>query len=170
MDKPFYFYLIYAVAAAIVLMLIDGLVALIIRKMPERWFNYKKKIYNASNKEMKLLKVLGVPKWKDFVPELGGFTNFHKDKIADPFNNEYIDKFILEACYGYQIHIWSVPFSFLILLGDYQMYFQTSTIWLTILLPAAVINALLIYAPALILKYNLKRLIKIKQLNEKVRS
>ena len=137
-------YIIFTVALTIIAILLDALVALIIRKMPEKYFQKDK-----------------VQKWKDYVPELGSFTGFHKNKVANPFDNEYIARFILEARYGIAIHFYSVPVSFLLILLDWKMYIGQSNIWLTIALPVAIINAILIVLPAFVLKHNLPRLLRI---------
>ena len=154
-------YIIFTVTLTIIVILIDALVAIIIRKMPEKYFQNDKGIFRTTEKEMKFYNFLKVQKWKDHVPELGSFTGFHKNKVANPFDNEYIARFILEARYGIAIHFYSVPASFLILLLDWRMYSGQSNIWLTIALPVAVINAILIVLPAFVLKHNLPRLLRI---------
>ena len=93
--------------------------------------------------------------------ELGSFTGFHKNQFANPFDNEYVSRFILEARYGVAIHLFSVPAAFLIILLDWKMYTGQSNIWLTICLPVAIVNAILIVLPAFILKYNLPTLVRI---------
>jgi hypothetical protein len=110
---------------------------------------------------MKFYNFIKVQKSKDYVPELGNFTGFHKNKVANPFDNEYIARFILEARYGIAIHFYSVPVSFLLILLDWKMYIGQSNIWLTIALPVAIINAILIVLPAFVLKHNLPRLLRI---------
>ena len=45
------------------------------------------------------------------------------------------------------------------------MYIGQSNIWLTVALPIAVVNAILIVLPAFILKYNLPRLLRIYENN-----
>lgn len=159
-DK-WWLYIIFTVALTIIVILIDALVALIIRKLPEKWFQKDHWFSRVNEKELKFYTFLGVQKWKDYIPELGSFTGFHKNKVTNPFDNEYISRFILEARYGIAIHLASVPTSFLILLLDWKMYLGQSNIWLTIALPIAVINAILIVLPAFILKYNLPRLLRI---------
>ncbi len=154
-------YAILVLAFVVGAVLLDGLVALIIRKLPEKWFQEDKGIFKTSNAEMKFYRFLKVQKWKNHVPELGSFTGFHKNKVASPFDNEYIGRFILEARYGVAIHVWSVPTSFLLILCDFGLYTGTSNIWLTIALPVAAINAILIVLPAFVLKFNLPRLIAI---------
>ncbi len=166
-SEYWWFYLVYSLAVAIIAFLLDALIAFVIRRMPAKWFSYKRHMFQASDKEMRLYKFIKVDAWKNYVPELGGFTSFHKDKVVDPNNNKYMERFILEACYGVSIHIWSVPASFLLLLLDYKMYAGSSMLWLTICLPIAVINAILVLLPAFILKYNLRRLTKIYELNLK---
>ena len=166
-DK-WWMYIILVVAFVVVAILIDGLVAAIIRKMPEKYFSEDKGIYKASRKELIFYKKIGVDKWKNYVPELGMFTGFSKGKVVNPNDNEYIGRFILEARYGVAIHLWSVPFSFLLLLGDYNMYTGHPNIIFTIALPVAVVNAILIVLPAFILKFNLHRLVKIYESNKRM--
>lgn len=159
-DK-WWLYIIFTLALTIIVILIDALVALVIRKLPEKWFQKDYWFTRTSEKELKFYTFLGVQKWKDYIPELGSFTGFHKNKVVNPFDNEYIARFILEARYGIAIHLMSVPTSFLIILLDWKMYLGQSNIWLTIALPIAVVNAVLIVLPAFILKYNLPRLLRI---------
>ena len=159
-DK-WWLYIIFTVALTVIVILIDALVAIAIRKMPEKHFQKDEGIFKTTEKEMKLYNFLGVQKWKDYIPELGSFTGFHKNHVASPFDNEYIGRFILEARYGIAIHFYSVPTSFLIILLDWKMYLGQSNIWLTIALPIAVVNAILIVLPAFVLKHNLPRLLRI---------
>ncbi len=162
MNLEWWVYLLWIVGFILAEVIIDALVAVIVRKcMPAKWFDHNKKFFKTHDWEMKMYMKLKVNKWKDYVPELGGFTDFHKDKLTDPFNNQYIHQYIEEACYGIAIHIWSVPFSFLVIFLDFNMYTNGSIIFLTIGLPVAIINAILISLPAFILKFNLPRLVRI---------
>lgn len=154
-------YILFTIGFTLMAVVIDGIVAFAIRKMPEKWFEKEKGIFKTSERELKFYEFLKVKKWKDYVPELGCFTGFHKNKLANPFDNKYIWRFIIESRYGVAIHFYSVPTSFLLLLLDWKMYSGESNIWLTITLPVAIINAILIVLPAFILKYNLPRLQRI---------
>ena len=158
-------YIIFTIAFSLTAVLLDGLVAFLIRMMPEKWFQKDKGMFKTGEKELKFYEFLKVKRWKDYVPELGCFTGFHKDRLINPFDNKYIWRFIIESRYGVAIHIWSVPASFLLILLDWQMYSGNSNIWLTIALPCAIINAILILLPAFILKYNLPRLMRIYEKN-----
>ncbi len=170
MALPWWQYIIYTVVATLFVIIVDGIFAFIIRRLPNKWFDYHHKCFQVSKRKIRFFDHLNVKKWKDHVPELGGFTNFHKNKIADPHSSEYMGRFILEACYGIVIHYWSVPFGFLILLMDYRMYISNSNLWLTIFLPVALANAPLILAPAFILEYNLPKLVRIYEINLKRQS
>lgn len=156
---PWHFIVIATILFTILAILIDGLVALIIRKLPNKWFTGNQKFFDVSKKEMGFYDKIGIKKWKDKVPELGGFTDFHKNKVADPHNNEYLERFILEACYGIVIHFVSFFTSFLVIFLDYKMFIDFSApIGLSIGLPVAIVNAILIVLPTFILRYNLPRL------------
>ena len=80
--EPWYMYLIMTVAAVAASLLIDGIVAFVGRRLPKKWMDPNKKIFHTSDREMKFYEKIGVRKWKDKVPELGGFTSFHKKTEA----------------------------------------------------------------------------------------
>lgn len=163
-DQP-WVYILFTIGFTIMAVVIDGIVAFVIRKMPEKWFEKNRGIFKTGERELAFYEFLRVKKWKDYVPELGCFTGFHKNKLANPFDNKYIWRFIIESRYGVAIHFYSVPTSFLLLLLDWRMYSGESNIWLTIGLPVAIVNAMLIVLPAFILKYNLPRLLRIYDKN-----
>lgn len=163
-DQP-WAYILFTIGFTVMAIVIDGIVAFVIRKMPEKWFERNKGIFKTGERELAFYEFLRVKKWKDHVPELGCFTGFHKNKLANPFDNKYIWRFIIESRYGVAIHFYSVPTSFLLLLLDWKMYSGESNIWLTIGLPVAIVNAILIVLPAFILKYNLPRLLRIYDKN-----
>ena len=165
--EPWYIYVIYTVALTIIVILIDGLVAWIIRSLPSKCVDYNKKVFNTTKREKQFYDFIKIKKWKDKVPELGMFTSFRKNKISDPNNPEYLRRYILEACYGVIIHYYSVPFGFLIILCDYKMYNSNSILYLTIAIPVAIVNAVLIVLPAFILKYNLPKLIRLYEYKKK---
>ena len=162
-----YIYLIAVVAYVIIVIIIDAIVATVIRKMPEKYFDYHKRVFNTTKSELKFYKLIGVKKWKEHVPELGMFTGFRKNKIANPKDPAYLSRYILEACYGIIIHFWSVPASFLIMLFDFKMYTGNSNLWLCVAMPVAIVNAILIVLPAFILKYNLPKLVRLYEISIK---
>ena len=163
-----HYIVIATILFTILSVIVDGIVALVIRRLPNKYFKGDNKFFDVSKKELRFYDKIGIKKWKDKVPELGGFTSFHKNKISDPHNNEYLNRFILEANYGIVIHFVSIFTSFLIIFLDYQMFVDFSKpIGLTIGLPVAIVNAILIGLPTCILRYNLPRLKIIKKLNDR---
>ncbi len=158
-------YLAISVAFTITAVAIDGLAAFVIRKMPEKYFDPDRKHFGTSQKRIKRYRKLGIKKWKSKVPELGGFTSFHKDKVRKPNDDEYVGRYMLEACYGIVIHEVSVPAGFLLIPLSLLIFMKFPVITLTVALPVAAVNAVLIYAPAMVLRYNLPKLKILRERN-----
>ena len=135
---------------------IDGILAFIIRRLPEKWFKPTAKIFSVGKGEIKFYRKTAIEKWKKYVPEWGCFTGFHKDRLADPKDSEYIGRFLLESNYGVAGHIAGAIAGFTIMLIP---AFPT----LTVALPIAAVNAILSILPTMILRTNtppLRRLYK----------
>ncbi len=162
-----YVYVLAVIGFTVLAVAVDGVVAFVIRRMPEKYFDYRRRVFKTSEKSMKFYDMIGVKRWKDFVPELGMFTNFRKNKIRNPGDPQYLERYILEACYGIVIHYASVPTSFLLILFDFGMYSGNSNLWLTVAVPVAIVNAVLILLPAYILKYNLPKIVRLYELRKK---
>lgn len=130
----------------------DGLIAFVIRRLPERFFDYTHPEFGAKKKEMKLYEFFGVKKWKEKVPELGGFTSFHKNKVSKPDDPEYLKRFILEANYGSLIHLMDA------ILGYAIIFITPLRLWYAFALPVAFVNMVLNLMPFMILRYNVPKL------------
>lgn len=127
---------------------INAIAATVIRRaLPKKWFAHDKKIFTVSAKEKKFYEKLKIRKWKDRVPELGMFTNFSKSEIADPHNPAYLERFMLEACYGEAIH-FVLPFLCFLVLLVYPKY------WYCIGLPVAIVGVFMNVPSLFILRYN----------------
>lgn len=137
-----------ALAVAIV-MTIDALVATVARLLPKACARHEAKIFIVSAKEKRFYEKLKIRKWKDKIPEIGQFTGFRKNKIAEPKNLEYLDRFLLEACYGEIGHFFSVLLGFFLLL-----FFPLTELWWAISVPVAVVNGLMNLPSLFILRYN----------------
>ena len=141
---------------------LDGLIAIIINKMPDRWFAVNNPLYNVSETEKNLYKKLKVRNWKDKVWELGGLGGFSKKNLATPNSPEYVEKFIVECNKGVLTHRLSYPIGFL------PMVFIPNVCALTIALPVAVVNLFLNILPTLALRYNTPKLhAMLKRLNRR---
>ncbi len=150
-----------AVLGAIAVIAIDGVFAFIIRRLPEKWFSYDKKIWNVSKAECNFYEKLGIKLWKDKILELGVFTSFSKKTIANPDSKEYMERFILESNYGAIIHIANAIFGFLVIFCfPLKLVFCFG-------LPISIVNAILSLLPYMILRYNIPRLHRMRNLLEK---
>lgn len=148
-QTSFLWTLLWTTVAIITIILVDGLVATVCRLLPKRFACSSDKFYQVSQKEKKFYEKLKIRKWKDKIPEIGHFTGFRKNKIADPQSVEYIERFLLEACYGELGHLWIMPVGFVIL----ALFFISET-WIALAIPVAIINAILNLLPVFVLRYN----------------
>ena len=160
--KFFFIVLGFTALAVVIVILIDGLVATACRLLPAKCANHEKRIYTVSAKEKKFYEKLKIRKWKDKIPEIGHFTGFRKNKIADPKSVEYLDRFLLEACYGELGHFLSIFLGFLLLL-----FFPLTPLWWAISVPVAIINGLLNLPSLFILRYNSYKLEILRKSNLK---
>lgn len=141
---------------------LDGLIAIIINKLPDKFFGVNNPLYHITDTEKNLYKKLKVRIWKDKVWELGGLGGFSKKKLANPNSPEYIEKFIIECNKGVLTHRLSYPIGFL------PMLFFPNICALSVAFPVGVVNLFLNILPTLALRYNTPKLQAIlKRMNKK---
>lgn len=131
---------------------LDGLIAIIINKMPDRLFGIDNPAYNVSEFEQKLYKKIKARSWKDKVWELGGLGGFSKKSLVNPNDPSYIEKFIIECNKGVLTHRLSYPIGFL------PMLFIPNICAFSIALPVATVNLFLNILPTVVLRYNTPKL------------
>jgi hypothetical protein len=131
---------------------LDGALAILINKMPDRWFGVDHPLYKVSDKEKRFYQKIKVRSWKDKVWELGGLGGFSKKSLIDPNSPEYIEKFIIECNKGVLTHRLSYPIGFL------PMLFIPNVCAWTIACPVAVVNLFLNILPTIVLRYNTPKL------------
>lgn len=136
-----------------IVLAINGLTATVCRLLPKKCANHEKRVFSVSAREKRFYEKLQIRNWKDKIPEIGQFTGFRKNKLADPKSLEYIDRFLLEICYGELGHIASVFTSFLLLLFGF-----ISPLWIAIALPVSLISAIMNLPSLFILRYNYYKL------------
>ena len=157
----FWFILGAVLINVVAVIAVDGLFAFLIRRLPEKWFGHERRFFQVSAKEKKFYEKLKIRKWKDKVPELGQFTNFHKNKVAEPRNNVYLERYMLEAAYGEVIHLAGCFLGFVII------FFYPLKYWLCFGFPVAVINLIMNILPYFILRYNLYKMKVLYRSNER---
>lgn len=148
----------YTVLAVVFVLLLDAVVATVARLLPSKLADHNKKIFIVSASEKKFYEKLKIRKWKDYIPEIGQFTRFRKNKLVDPKSVEYLDRFLLESCYGEIGHFSSAILGFLILLA-YGMH----KVWFAVAIPVAIINALMNLPSFIILRYNSYKLVVLRK-------
>ena len=157
----FWFILGAVLINVVAVIAVDGLFAFFIRRLPEKWFGHERRFFQVSAKEKKFYEKLKIRKWKDKVPELGQFTNFHKNKVAEPRNNVYLERYMLEAAYGEVIHLAGCFLGFVII------FFYPLKYWLCFGFPVAVINLIMNILPYFIMRYNFYKMKVLYRSNER---
>lgn len=135
--------------ATVIVILVNALTATLCRMLPEKCADRDLKFFQVSPKEKKFYEKLKIRKWKDKIPEIGQFTGFRKNKIVDPKSAEYLERFLLEICYGQLCHLVSCFTSFLILL-----LFPLYRYWLAASIAVSLVSVALNLLPTFTLRYN----------------
>lgn len=145
--SAFGWHLLMTVLGVVAVIAIDGLLAFVIRRMPERWFLPEARMFSVGKREINFYRKTNINAWKKHVPEWGCFTGFHKDKMRAPNDSTYLGHFLLESNYGVAGHVAGAIFGFLILLLPFLRPVSTA-------LPIAVVNMILSTLPTMILRFN----------------
>ncbi len=140
-------HLLVTVLGVAAVILIDGLMAFITRRMPERWFLPEASLFSVGKGEVNFYRRIKINSWKKHVPEWGCFTGFHKNKMQAPDDSTYLGRFLLESNYGVAGHVAGALLGYLILLLPFLRPLSAA-------LPIAVINMILSILPTMILRFN----------------
>lgn len=147
-----YYIVILVIICTALQFALDGIIAVVINKMPDKLFHVNNPLYNVSDREKLFYKKIKVRNWKDRVWELGGLGGFSKKSLENPNDAEYIEKFIIECNKGVLTHRLSYPVGFL------PMLFINNVCAFSIALPIATVNLFLNILPTLVLRYNTPKL------------
>lgn len=139
--------LLFSVLGTVSVIAYDGITAFLIRRLPEKWFAAGKKAFDVSRKEKRFYSKIKLKKITALVPELGGFTGFHKDKLQSTDDTEYLRRFLLESNYGVAIHIVNA-------LGGFVIGFLPFCGGFWVWMPVAIVNFVLSMLPVFILRNN----------------
>lgn len=127
---------------------IDGIFAFLIRRcLPQKWFAADSEKFRVPESERRFYRRLKINSWKNKVPELGGFTGFHKNKMSDPGDLEFLSRYLMESNFGVVIHIVNMCDGvFLLLIPPCSA--------ISIAVPIIIVNAILSFLPFMILRFN----------------
>ncbi|MBQ8859312.1 MAG: hypothetical protein IJ012_05925 [Clostridia bacterium] len=161
----FYYVVIAVLWCTVLQVALDGLIAILINKLPDRWFGVDNPLYRVTAPERELYKALRVRRWKDKVWELGWLGGFSKKALAAPNDPKYVEKFIIECNKGVLTHRLSYPIGFLAMLT------LSHPLSFTIALPVAVVNVYLSVLPTIVLRHNTPMLLAVlRRLQKKTKA
>ena len=149
---PWYYVVIAVIWCTALQFALDGAIAIIINKMPDRWFGTDHPFYRVTETEKRLYQKLKVRRWKDKVWELGGIGGFSKKNLTEPKDPQYFERFIIACNKGVLTHRLSYPIGFLAMLT------LPNICSVTIALPVAIVNLYLNILPTMVLRYNTPKL------------
>lgn len=144
--------LTYVFALAFILA-VNAIAAVVFAKcLPKKCFNKDSKFYSPSKKECNFYEKIGIKKWKDKTLEFGQLNGFKKDKIENPKDPEYINKFILECNKGFMVHLISI-------IASVSIFFAVPSGYvLPMALPMFITSFIINHMSIMILRYNVPRL------------
>ena len=148
---------------------VDGLFAFLIRRLtPMKWYKPGRRIFSVSKKEKNFYNKIKIKSWKDKVPELGGFTSFHKNEFKTSSDSAYLERFIIESNYGVIIHLENALFGFLIMLIPCYLlpYSHGFSVWF----PVCAVNFVLSMLPVFILRYTNYTLLRLYNKSQRKKS
>lgn len=149
----------FVLGGAAVIFALDAFIAWVLHLLPEKYFDYKKKIFQVRSREKKFYEKIGIRAWKDKIPEMGQLCDFHKDKIAST-EQKYIHKFLVETCYAEVIHVAMILIGLLIIP---IIYFINPGYFWNFSFPLVIINTFLNLPPVLIQRYTRPKLLKLQE-------
>ena len=146
--------ILWVVLSILLSILIDGLVALLIRFIPEKKFNPFNNYFKERKNERKFYEKLKIRVWKDNIPQLDvKLKYFDKSKVVEKPTSDYFMKFIVETCMGEIMHVIAIFTAPLLLLMMPSMFI------LTIGLPVMIVNILLQIPPIMTQRYTRPKLL-----------
>ena len=146
-------YLTFPVAygAAVLAFGLGAGAAILTRALPKGIFDPFAKRFAVRKWERKLLVRIGIRHWKDKIPETGALLGYlSKKTVTDRRDNAYLLHFMTETCYAEFMHVACVFVGFLIVIP--ALFFDRGYLFY-IVLPVAVIHAILHFLPVLVQRY-----------------
>lgn len=146
-NLPLWYNFVITISSTIAVIALDGLFASISHSQVKKMKPFSK-YFAVSKREKIFWKKLGVKKFKEYLPDLGGLVKFKKRSIDEPENKEYIYRYMQESCCGEIGHLLGVFFGFAII------FIFPLKFWLYYGFPIAMLNAILSFLPVISLRYN----------------
>ena len=147
------------VIGTLIMIVIDAIIAIVVIKLPKKWFDPYNKVFTVSPKERAFYEKIKIRAWKDKVfAEIG----FDKKTVKDTADNDYLYKFLIETGIAESMHFVSIFLGYVII-----FIFPLEYIW-CFSFPIASVNAFLQLLPVFIQRYNRPKLLKLYERNKKL--
>ena len=97
----------------LVVIMTPGAVFLFVgRKMPKNFFSENRSMFKIGKTKQWICNATNVKSWKDKIPVGGRVAGFRLNKISNPHDIEYLNRFVYESCFAEWLHsslcVWSV--------------------------------------------------------------
>jgi len=80
-----------------------GLITHLPKSLQSQWFDYRRPRFQVSGKEMAWYRKIGLPKWKDHLPQFN--RDFDKRHLRKNLSAEYLETFLFNTCRAEVIHV-----------------------------------------------------------------
>lgn len=126
-------------------------------KTKNRLFDYNKRFFTVSEKEMRFYRKIKLPFWKDKLPQFN--KDFNKRNLESEITPEYIKRFLLQTCKAETIHYTISILGFLSLL--FCLLEKNPVSFLPLYSGIALLAVICNLPFSLIQRYNRYRLLKV---------
>jgi len=142
----------------------DIIFAFVVKSLPRKWFDPRRRIFRASKCEARFYEFIRINKWKDKVPEVGKLVGYDKTKVGD-LSSANLNMFLTETAYAEVIHYFCLLSSVIVPVVYFMLPLpQIQGFFWTIILPCAFVNFALNLPPIFIQRHNRPRLLRIYDL------
>jgi len=114
------------------LILVNGVLALLIRALPEKIFYESRPFYKIMTWEKRFYIWLGVHKWKKYLPQAGSMTRFSRKQLPKRIDAAYVERFIWETCCSMLGHFIMAFVGLLAPMLIYLPWVYKNTTWLAL--------------------------------------
>ena len=136
-----------------------GLICALPNEVQMQLFDPNRRFFTVSDREMRVFRAIGLPKWKDRLPQLN--PEFDKRHLANGRDPVYLDRFLFITCRAEVIHY------VIGVLGWLSLFFcllsANRTAWLIRYAVIALVIQLANLPFAWIQRYNRKRLYRVRK-------
>ena len=155
---------VLTVGTVAALFICDLLFAFLIKSLPRKWFNPRRRIFRAGRCETRFYEFLRINKWKDKIPEVGKLVGYDKTKVGD-LSAANLKMFLTETAYAEVIHYFCLLSGVIVSIVYFLLPIpQIQGFFWTVILPCSLVNFFLNLPPIFIQRHNRPRLIRIYDL------